>query len=150
MQTVPPPVAADPQTLPPPVLDGALTVMKNILAEHPDLGNFGFGVFDSRHKTASQREAELAEEREVICQPRSLVAFIETRKWLRGKTKINKLNKKGSSYGLKHVVEREIGYITNGVFIAAAIAEDFNVKRIADSPDAWLNISSSVWSNRDG
>lgn len=146
MLTTPPPTAADPQTLPPPVLDDALTAMKNILAEHPELGDFGFSVFDRRHKSESQREEELAEEREKICSPRSLVAFIETRKWLRGKPKISKLNKRASSYGLKHVVENEIGYITNGVFIAAAIAEGFNVKRIEVTPNAWLNISSTVWS----
>jgi len=141
----PSPAAVDPQTLPPVVLAEALTLMKRILAACPDLCNFGFSVFDPRHKTASQQEAEFAEEREAICQPRSLVAFIATRKWLHGKPKISRLNKKASSYGLKHVAENEIGYITNGVFIAAALAEGFKVQRIGDTPNAWLNISSSVW-----
>ena len=56
------------------------------------------------------------------------------------------LNKRGTSYGLKHVCEKDIGYITNGVFIAAAIAEEFWVKRCDwSSPNAWLNITTSAW-----
>jgi hypothetical protein len=41
--------------------------------------------------------------------------------------------------------ERDIDYVTNGVFIAAAIAEGFSVQRIGNSPNAWLNISSAAW-----
>jgi hypothetical protein len=58
------------------------------------------------------------------------------------------LSQKGTSYGLKHIAVEEIGYITNGVFIAAAIAEGFRVVRIDDSPNALLNISSKVWARR--
>ena len=65
--------------------------------------------------------------------------------WLRGQTKRKTLNKSGTSYGLKHVAERDVGYITNGVFIAAAVAEGFRVVRIRETPNAWLNISMAAW-----
>jgi hypothetical protein len=62
--------------------------------------------------------------------------------WLRRHNKRKTINKSRTSYGLKHVAARDIGYITNGVFIAAAVAEDFRVVRIRESPNAWLNVES--------
>jgi len=53
--------------------------------------------------------------------------------------------KKGGSHGLKHVAEKNVGYITNGVFIAAAIAEGFRAVRIGETPNAWFNISTTAW-----
>jgi len=55
---------------------------------------------------------------------RSLAQFIVARRWLSQFGKLKSLNKRGSSYGLKHVAAHDIGYVTNGVFIAAAIAEE--------------------------
>ena len=58
---------------------------------------------------------------------------------------------KGTSYRLKHVAERDIGYTTNGVFIAAAIAEGFAVRQYPDTPNAEINISAKAWRRpRDG
>jgi hypothetical protein len=56
--------------------------------------------------------------------------------------------RRGTSYGLKHVAEREIGYITNGVPIAAAKAEGFVVRRIVRTPNARIGISSAAWKGR--
>jgi hypothetical protein len=45
----------------------------------------------------------------------------------------------------EHIAAHDIGYVTNGVFIA----EGFNVRRINDSnPNAWFNISSAAWKGR--
>ena len=38
-----------------------------------------------------------------------------------------------------------MGYITNGVFIATAIAEGFHVVCIGETPNAWFNISTTAW-----
>ena len=43
--------------------------------------------------------------------------------------------------GVKHIAAHDVGYITNGVFIAAAVAEGFRVVRISEGPNAWLNIN---------
>jgi len=119
--------------------------MERVLEQESQLGDFGFGVFDPRSRTLEQREAGLRKQREVICEPRSLIEFMAARSWLSQFDRIKAVNRCGSSYGLKHVAGRDIGYVTNGVFIAAAIAEGFIVRRIDDSPNAWFNISTKAW-----
>jgi hypothetical protein len=127
-------------------LDEAAEAMERVLGSEPELGDFGFGVFLQRGKTPDEREVELLSERDDIRRPDSLAAFIKTREWLSRHGKRKTLNKMGTSYGLKHVCEKDVGYITNGVFIAAAIAEGFHVRRTDwGSPNAFLNISSSAW-----
>jgi len=58
-----------------------------------------------------------------------------------------KLNPRTNSYGLKHEVERERldkpgvdYYVSNGAFIAAAIALGYRCKRIGDSPNGLFNM----------
>jgi hypothetical protein len=131
MLSKPPPVA--PENFSPNQLNQAGEEMKLILAETPQLGDLGFDVFDPRSKTAERRAQKLAREREDIQTPRSLAAFIASRQWLSKFPKIKALNKRGTSYGLKHRAEHDIGYITNGVFIASASAEGFRVQRAREA-----------------
>jgi hypothetical protein len=78
--------------------------------------------------------------------PRSLAAFLGSRCWLRQFNKTKTLTTRGSSYGLKHIAEEDIGYVTNGVFFAAAVAEGFRIKRLSlISPNVMLNISRLPW-----
>lgn len=123
----------------------AASDMAAVLEREPQLSDFGFGVFDPRSKTSAERAAELSRKRDSIREPRSLASFTAARRWLNQFGKIKAINKRGSSYGLKHVAEHDIGYIANGVFIAAAIAEGFTVQRAEGGPNAWLNISSKAW-----
>jgi hypothetical protein len=52
------------------------------------------------------------------------------------------INPRRSSYGLKHTVEDWAGdYITNGAFIAAAIAEGYRIDQIGGGPNAHFNMS---------
>ena len=133
--------------LTPAELAAAAIDMDRVLEREPQLGDFGFGVWDSRRKTRAERTAELRRDRESMLEPRSLAEFTAAREWLRRFKKIKNLNRGGTSYGLKHVAEDEIGYSANGCFIAAAIAEGFAVRRTDyDSPNAWFNISRfSAW-----
>jgi hypothetical protein len=126
-------------------MDDREQALKAVLAEHPELQPFGFGAFNSRRKTAEQIRAEIEEGRASILLPHSLDEFEAARGWLRQFPKTARMARKGTSYGLKHVAEDTIGYCTNGVFIAAAIAEGFAVKRMAGSPNAWINISLKAW-----
>ena len=108
--------------------------MGAVMAEYPDLTDFGFGV--SAEQTFDVERLKLTEDR-------SLSQFMRARQWLRKFPKTKTLNRRaGSSYGLKHVAAHSIGYVTNGVFIAAAAAEGFTIERITDSPNAWFNIST--------
>lgn len=77
--------------------------------------------------------------------PISIGQFTLARSWLATKKKTTGITKRGTSYGLKHVAEHDIGYVTNGIFIAAAIAEGFQVQRAGGSPSAWFNISVKAW-----
>tara|TARA_Y100000034_G_C6560073_1_gene242332 strand:- start:53 stop:466 length:414 start_codon:yes stop_codon:yes gene_type:complete len=56
---------------------------------------------------------------------------------------IKTVNTRDSSYGLKHTIERAIGhYVTNGMFIAAALACDYKMDYISDyGPNALFAMS---------
>jgi hypothetical protein len=71
------------------------------------------------------------------------LSFDAIYKWLDNIKKIKKLNEKIGSYGLKHVCEHSIKhYISNGVFIAAAIAKGFDFKRYSNGPNCIFNMSN--------
>jgi len=125
-------------------------LLRKIIEHRAELSDFGFGVFDPRSKTPEQRAKELAHNRELMFEPRSVDQFGRCRLWLRCRARTGTINMKvGTSYGLKHVAEPFIGYATNGIFIAAAFAEEFMVRRESDtSPNARFNISSKVKSFR--
>jgi hypothetical protein len=112
-----------------------------VMQRCPDLTDFGLGV--SRQQIFNVERAKLLEDR-------SLAQFTRARGWLRKFSKTKAHNGRGDSYGLKHVAEIDIGYVTNGVFIAAALAEGFSVKRnYSGSPNARFNISSKALSRPD-
>ena len=115
--------------------------LQAVLDAHPDLTAFGFGAWDERRLTPQERAARIAQGRaDLFADPEP---FTRARSWLAGQRQTKRVNRAaGSSYGLKHTAEPDIGYTTNGSFIAAAIAEGFTVQRIPGSPNAWFNIST--------
>src|SRR5664279_3385139 len=74
-----------------------------------------------------------------MLEPRSVDGFQKAREWLSAFTKTSRFNRRATSYGLKHVAEHTIGYVTNGMFIAAALAEGFRID--PRGPSAYFNIS---------
>jgi hypothetical protein len=93
-----------------------------------------------------------------MTSPHSLEEFMRAREYL-ARCKRRKLIWKGStSYGWKHQAEfwlkwRYPGrdpYVSNGMFIAAAIVSGCKIHRISDSPNCWLNISKNESLSRDG
>jgi hypothetical protein len=119
--------------------------MERVMVQEPQLTDFGFGIHYCGRKTKEEYEVEFSRERKAICELRSLEQFMAARSWLTQFGRTKAINRCGSSYGLKHVAARDIGYVTNGVFIAAAIAEGFIVRRIEYGPNALFNISSKAW-----
>jgi hypothetical protein len=118
--------------------------LRAILDDHPELGDFGFGVFRGRSKSPEERAAELARKRDNLLS-HGRDGFERARRWLRDQPRTKLPNRRiGTSYGIKHTAEREIGYITNGQFIAAAIAEGYEIKRDGDGPNAYISISSRL------
>lgn len=109
--------------------------MRDVLAANPSLQPNGFRSFE--HGQSAQ---ELAKKREQMLEPGALAQFEAARAWLR-QWRMLKRPKHGS-YGLKHMAEPDAGYTMNGVFIAAAIAEGFPVKRQPHgSPNADIAIA---------
>lgn len=94
-----------------------------VLDLHPDLGMDGF-------EPMPKRRDEMLDEVE---------QFIKARDWIAKFPKVRKINNGYSSYGLKHLAEPEIRYVSNGVFIAAAISAGFTVRR--DGLNGLFNIS---------
>lgn len=132
-------------SLTPAELAAAAIDMDRVLEREPQLSDNGFKQLD-RARPRAEQDAEFLKWRESIREPRSLAQFMAARDWLSQFRKTKALNRRGSSYGLKHWAEDDIGYITNGVFIAAAIAEGFTVRRTdPGSPNAWFNISTEAW-----
>jgi hypothetical protein len=142
MSTIRPCNAED---LTPDELATAAIDMDLVLEREPLLSDNGFKQLRG-HQSLAEHEAKFLKWREDMREPRSLAQFMAARGWLRRFGKLKSVNKSGTSYGLKHMAEDDIGYVTNGVFIAAAIAEGFTIRRADfDSPNAWFNISTEAW-----
>jgi hypothetical protein len=62
---------------------------------------------------------------------------------LEGMGKIKAINRRYSSYGLKHLFEKKTGYIPNGVFIAAVVYCGFRYKAYNNSPNPCFNIANA-------
>jgi hypothetical protein len=120
----------------------AIQEIERIIAEYPELTDHGFGTYKDRRLSPEQRQENFRIDRALMFHPDSIDGFSKARAWLRQWPKTKHPNTSGTSYGLKHVAEHDIGYVTNGMFIAAAIAEGFTIKR--DGPNARLNITKDA------
>ncbi len=110
-----------------------------ILAQEPDLNSFGFGLTRSAYPSPAEYQRRLAESRDEMILDYD--RFERVCNWLRQNGRSRKtINTQMGSYGWKHHVERDIGvYVTNGIFIAAAIHSGFRYKKHA--PNAYFNLS---------
>ena len=128
------------------------TVLEPIVAGIWNLSTWGFGLRENYPPKQNYR-ADLAADQDLLFDPTHCKQFELALVFLQRAEKRKSLNRRITSYQLKHVAEnvsREFGlyphlgdWVKNGVFIAAAIYEGFEVRRRAwNSLDAFLNISS--------
>lgn len=111
-----------------------------VMAKIPDLNDFGIGFFcGHRSKPAKERAQILRRDREQLLA--SAEDCTRVCKWLAGLEKIRTINDRRTSYGLKHFAAGSIGYVTNGVFIAAAVHCGFRYRLIPGSPNVQFGIS---------
>lgn len=128
--------------------------IKRVAAAYPELTDFGFGIYnDYSKKTHEQLRIEFAQNREQLYESRACEGFNIACRFLSHIDRTKHINHSaGTSYGLKHtasgwardVIGKAIvgdGYMTNGVFIAAAAHMGFKVERCGDGPNACFNIS---------
>jgi len=64
--------------------------------------------------------------------------------WLKAKKIDRGINQLSTSYGIKHIIERELNtYVSNGCFIAAVLFLGIPYKRISGSPNILIAISGT-------
>ena len=103
--------------------------LRQIMKEQPRLTDYGMGVYDSKRLTPKEYKKKLAQERKDLRE--SIDDITWTVNWLETNIMpIKTLNRRHSSYGLKHIAEKQSPkkYITNGVFIAAALIVGYKGK----------------------
>lgn len=108
---------------------------------YPDLNDFGVGLYQGHQKkSATEKAAIKAKDRQDL---RASGAAVEaTATWLLENVKPTRtINHRHTSYGLKHIAEKDLGYITNGVFIAAAIIADYPCKFLPGSANVQFGMS---------
>jgi hypothetical protein len=111
--------------------------IKAAVAKVPGLNASGVGVYFA--VPPSDREVWFQSEREELLGDVDGCSRAES--WLQSKARTKTVNWRLSSYGLKHLAEEEVGYITNGAFIAAAVHCGFPVKVSPDSLNVFIGIS---------
>jgi hypothetical protein len=115
-------------------VQAAKAAIATVMREWPGLGYFGLrhpGKFEIDRKRLEGEHA--AEE------------FIRAFSWLEKVPKRKTFNPHNSSYGIKEAAEKWTGdYISNGVFIAAAIHAGFRVAQIPGTPNAEICIATSA------
>lgn len=111
--------------------------------EEPLLNDFGIGPYSgNRRKPREERLRILAEDRKKLRNSLDDVAW--TVQWLESNIKpIKTINRRRSSYVLKHIAEKHSpkGYLTNGAFVAAAMIAGYPYKISADSPNPQFGMS---------
>ena len=104
--------------------------LENILKQQPTLTPFGIegpGTF----QTTEKFDADCMHQIEDCIN------------WLSPKTTQPKINRKVTSYAIKHIIEREMKtYVSNGCLIAAVIHLGIPYKRIAGTPNIHLAIGT--------
>ena len=111
--------------------------LAEVMQQHPQLGSFGIGVFDSSRKTAKQRQAELAADREELAGSEAIV--MKTAAWLwENITAIEAPTV--SSYTVLHAMQRATSrYVKNGELIAAALIAGYSFEY--DQPNVLFGMS---------
>jgi hypothetical protein len=80
------------------------------------------------------------------------------RTFLLNYSKLKKISRRQTSYGLKHRAERNIraagaergyDYVSNGALIVAGLLEGYQIERVGKTPNAFLNISARPWREPD-
>ena len=112
--------------------ESSFKAMSRVLDNYPELALWGFFT-PERHLPMAEQRQRFEQDRAAMRQQRALDEFEAAQQWLRRW----EVNPHWSSYGLKHKAEPAIGYVPNGIFIAAAAAVGLSVVRCGRwSPNA--------------
>lgn len=114
-----------------------------VVEKEPRLTAFGLGVHDETRLSPSQYKANFDRDRAEMYGADCEEQFEQCLRFLAHVEPTTEFNRRRASYGFKHDCERWCGrYVSNGMFIAAAIHAGFKWRRVAAaSPSVVLNIS---------
>jgi hypothetical protein len=128
--------------------------IKAALDSQPHLTDFGFDCFGRLGKDWTQADVERdhAALYKIVLEERWSGILEQAVNWLSAWPRNKYVNRNmGTTYGLKHQFTNELDargyephpYITNGLFILAAILAGLTIERCTPThPNAWLNLSS--------
>lgn len=122
---------------PKPAISKKVFTVKDIQAvmeQYPLLNNGGATMLYEGGKTWAERRALQAEWRADLLRPDTVRGIKKACDWIQEKTVKRKGYDGSGSYGWKHVVERDTGYITNGQFIVAALLCGYKMERDEYNP----------------
>ncbi len=103
----------------------------------PQLTYFGVGLYES---PCEDYEEKLRQKQEQLLESSAICTKVCD--WLASIEPAKAINRYPTSYGLKHTAELQIGqYVSNGVFIAAAIHCGFRYRRDGDSANMLFAMS---------
>jgi hypothetical protein len=123
-------------------------LLDGVLLAHPNLSFAGFVKSRRLGKTTEEHADEVKRDREATRTPWAVDQFGRSVEWLKRQPRTKNINRHaGCSYSLKEEVESESGYVSNGMFIAAALYCGYSVEQIDGSWNGWLNISQLRASN---
>jgi hypothetical protein len=114
--------------------------IKAVIEKIPQLTDFGIGLYEQGRGLSPDERAEefRRHQQDLIDSAASCTLVCQ---WLANLEKTKTINERHSSYGLKHMAARAIGYVTNGVFIAAAVHCGFPYRLHPESPNVCFGIS---------
>jgi hypothetical protein len=129
-------------------LHANLDLLDEVLDYYKALTYEGFAVGDTRRISPAERAGEVHRSRAKMRTRQSLDQFARCYDWLDRQPRTENINRRaGTSYSLKEEVEAESSYVSDGMFIAAAIGCGYLVEQAGDSRSAWLSIGQLRSSN---
>lgn len=109
----------------------------------PGLSMHGFGVFGENQLPPEIAAQKLQQERRVLVRSDSLRAVFLLMEWSKERLQaVNEINYRLSSYALKHLAEKEVGYVSNGQMILALILLGYDWA--GQGADAFFNVVISA------
>jgi len=102
------------------------------------LTNFGIGVPTASGGIAARKKRFKSEQIRLLNNEER---FESACTWLQGLEKSQEVNRRHTSYFMKHIAERRIGgHLSNGAFIAAALHCGFKFEHSSHYPNLFFNI----------
>lgn len=119
-----------------------------VMEREPELTQHGY-PYSYKRMTAAERKAEHDMHRASMVTDDSVEQFLLAQRFLFNQSRTQRVTRKVSSYGYKHQIEEILrqtnapeNFVSNGMFIVAALDLDFIVARIDGSPNVYLNIGA--------